>query len=185
MKKGKWVIGLLICIIIVYFFHPFILKKVFSVKYREEIINYSKEFQVDPYLVAAIMKVESNFDPYAQSHKGAMGLMQIMPSTGNWVAKEISLDNFYLQELYVPEVNIKIGTWYLQTLSNQFNGDIHLILAAYNGGSGNVSKWLLDKRYSNDGKNLEYIPFRETRNYVEKVLFYYNLYRRIYDSNEF
>ncbi len=183
MKKGKWIITIFLIMIIAYILHPLILRRIFHVSFQEEIIKYSKVYSVDPYLIAAVIKVESNFNPYAISPKEARGLMQIMPATGSWAAEKIGLENFYVEELYTSEVNIEIGSWYLQNLNKQFNGNIPLVLAAYNGGSGNVSKWLLDKRYSKDGKNLDYIPFLETRNYVKKVLSYRKLYKRIYNFN--
>ena len=160
------------------------IKKIFPIPYKEEIIKYSTIYGVDPDLVAAIIKTESNFDPYAISRKEARGLMQISPITGKWAAKELKRKNFYLEELFVTDINIQMGCWYVQKLNQQFDGDIRLILAAYNGGSGNVSKWLMDKRYSTNGEQLEYIPFPETRNYVEKVLFYHKLYKRIHHLSE-
>lgn len=183
MKKGKWIISIILIIIIAYIFHPLILKRFLPIKFQEEIIKYSKVYNVEPYLIAAVIKVESNFNPYANSPKEARGLMQIMPSTGFWAAEKIGLEDFYIEELYTSEINIEIGAWYLQNLNKQFNGNIQLVLAAYNGGSGNVTNWLLDKRYSEDGKNLDHIPFLETRNYVKKVLTYQKLYKKIYDFN--
>lgn len=171
---------LLIAIVIVYSLYPFILKKLFPIKYYDEILQYSEEYEIDPFLIAAVIRVESKYNPYAQSSKGARGLMQIMPITANWGAEEIGMENFYLEELFVPKTNIQIGTWYLRKLMNQFDRDVPLVLAAYNGGSGNVSKWLLDERYSIDGKRLDNIPFAETRNYVEKVNFFYKMYIKIY-----
>lgn len=180
MKKLKWLIYLFIIIIIAYMVHPIILRRIFPIKFQEEIIKYSKVYNVDPYLIGAVIRIESNFNPYAISPKGAMGLMQIMPTTGSWAADKIGLDNFYIEKLYVSEVNIEIGSWYLKNLNKQFNEDIPLVLAAYNGGSGNVSNWLLDKRFSKDGETLDHIPFLETRNYIKKVLSYYKLYKKIY-----
>lgn len=180
LKKLKWIIYLSLIIIIAYTVHPIILRKIFPISFQEEIIRYSKAYHVDPYLIVAIIKVESNFSPYVVSPKGAMGLMQIMPDTGKWIAEKIELDQFYMEELYVSEVNIKLGSWYLQNLHKQFKGNTELVLAAYNGGSGNVSNWLLDQRFSKDGKTLDHIPFLETRNYVKKVLTYYKLYKKIY-----
>lgn len=180
MRKGKWFFWTLLILLIIYFFHPMILRRFFPIQYQDEIIKYSREYGMDPYLVAGIIKVESNYNPYAQSHKNAMGLMQIIPSTGLWAAEELDLKDFYVEELYTAETNIAIGAWYLQRLNQQFHGNIRLVLAAYNGGSGNVTKWLSDPRYSTDGRSLDNIPFPETRSYVEKVLFYHRLYQKIY-----
>lgn len=180
MKKSKWLIGLIFFLIILYFVYPWIIKGLFPIKYKDEIIKYSKTYKIDPNLVAAIIKVESDFNPYALSTKGARGLMQIIPSTGMWASEKLNMHNFYIEKLYDPTTNINIGCWYLKNLSKQFNYNLRVVLAAYNGGSGNVSKWLLDKRYSINQEDLEYIPFSETRRYVEKVTFYYDYYKRIY-----
>lgn len=141
----------------------------YPLSYEYFIIKYSDEYEVDPYLVAAIINVESKYDKYAESNKGARGLMQIMPATGEWAAEEIGIEDFAVEMLYEPETNIRIGTWYLNTLSAEFDNNLQLVLAAYNSGSGNVNKWLKNERYSEDGNSLEVIPFPETEEYVEKV----------------
>jgi soluble lytic murein transglycosylase len=128
----------------------------------------------------AVIYVESNFDANACSYKGAIGLMQIMPQTGEWAAQRLKIKDFTSEKLYNPNMNIKIGCWYLNNLQSQFNGDLDLVLAAYNGGSGNVRKWLKNKEYSSDGKTISYIPFKETREYVQKVKKAYKKYRSLY-----
>ena len=82
--------------------------------------------------------------------------------------------------LYDPETNIMIGTWYLNTLYKEFDGNLDLVLASYNAGSGNVNKWLKDEEYSNDGKNLTIIPFKETKEYIERINDSYKIYSKIY-----
>ena len=141
----------------------------YPLSYSTSIKKYAEEFQVDPYLIAAVISVESSFDKEATSPKDARGLMQIGPSTGEWAAEKLDIENYSSDMLYEPDVNIRIGAWYLNNLSDEFNGNIPVVLAAYNGGSGNVSKWLDDKDYSKDGVNLDNIPFPETRAYVDKV----------------
>lgn len=154
-------------------------KKLYPLKYEDEILKYSNNYNLDPYLIAAIISVESGFEEKATSHKGAIGLMQILPKTGEWAADEIGLKSFNEDMLYQPEINIRIGTWYVNKLNNQFN-DIKLVLAAYNGGSGNVSKWLKNKKYSPDGKKLKEIPFKETSDYLEKVELRKKIYEYVY-----
>lgn len=149
-------------------------------KYEEYVNIYSKEYELDPLLVLSIIKCESNFDKSATSNKNAKGLMQIMDSTGEWAANEIGIKDFQVDMLLDPKVNIQIGCWYLNNLRNEF-GDLDLIIAAYNGGSGNVNKWLNDNAYSLDGKKLHYIPFKETKKYVDKVNTTYNIYKFFYD----
>ncbi len=152
----------------------------YPLSYQNIIKKYSEVYGIDPYLVAAIINVESKYDKNAISKKEARGLMQISPITGNWAAEELGIDNFNLDMLFEPEVNIMIGTWYLDILWEEFDGNFQLILAAYNAGSGNVDKWLKDKRYSTDGKSLTNIPFQETREYVDRVNKNIKIYRVLY-----
>lgn len=138
---------------------------------REEmslISNYSQKYNVDPALVAAMAHTESGFDKDAVSHKGASGYMQIMEQTANWAAEEIGIKDFNYDMIKEPKINIEIGCWYISKLINQY-GSVDTALAAYNAGSGNVSNWLKDYKYSNDGKTLYNIPFNETKDYIKKV----------------
>ena len=152
----------------------------YPMSYKNLINTYSKEFGVDPYLVAAIINVESSYDKMALSNKEARGLMQISPTTGRWAAEDLEIEDFTLDLLFEPEINIRIGTWYLDVLSKEFDDNIQLILAAYNGGSGNVTKWLENDEYCEDGIYLKKIPFEETRDYVEKALKNYKVYKILY-----
>lgn len=157
-----------------------LLKFTYPLKYSNIVDKYSKEFNVDPMLVYSIMRAESSFDKEAISKKRARGLMQISEKTGQWGAKELNIVDYDNNILFDPEVNIKIGCWYLNNLMNEFNNDLTLVIAAYNGGSGNVTQWLKDKRYSKTGENLHTIPFPETDSYVTKVLEYYETYKSLY-----
>lgn len=139
-----------------------------ALKYYPLIEQYSIEYKVDPLLITAIMKAESNFNPNAKSKKGAVGLMQLMPSTARDVAeKYMYLNDFSETRLYEPELNIKLGTYYVKILSDMFNNNINLILASYNAGLGNVQKW------QQENPIIEYdsyeLPFKETKNYVSKI----------------
>lgn len=156
------------------------MKMIYPMEYKNYIYKYSQKYNVDPYLVAAIINVESNFEREACSKKDARGLMQIAPTTGKWAAKELDLKGFTLESLYNPETNIMIGSWYLNVLTEEFDENLQLILAAYNGGSGNVNKWLKDSEYSEDGKSLKNIPFKETNDYIVKVSDNYEKYEKVY-----
>lgn len=178
--KIKGILIALITIIVIIIGTPYLLREiVFPYKYDEYVDKYSKEYNVDPLLVLSIMKVESNFNEEAVSHRNAKGLMQIMDDTGEWIAGKIGIDYFMSHMLYDPEISIKMGCWYLADLENEFD-DLSLVLAAYNGGRGNVNEWLDKKEYSSDGENLDYIPFPETKKYVEKVETYYKVYKYLY-----
>ncbi|MBO5939370.1 MAG: lytic transglycosylase domain-containing protein [Clostridia bacterium] len=137
--------------------------------YEEIVKNCSEEYDVPEHLIFSVIKVESDFDPYARSSVGAVGLMQMMPSTFEWLTGEEHLnENLSALRLTDPEVSIRYGTYYLRYLYLKF-GNWDTVLAAYNGGEGNVAKWLDDPEYSDGQGNLTYIPFEETRNYVKKV----------------
>jgi len=153
---------------------------IFPIGYKDYINKYSKEYDVDPFLVAAIIKVESNYNKDAASQKDARGLMQIGPQTGIWASEELGIEGYSPESLFEPNVNIRIGIWYINILKKEFNNDINLVLAAYNAGSGNVNKWLNDKSYSSDGIKLDEIPFEETDEYLDKVKFNYKVYSKLY-----
>lgn len=179
----KSILIIVIAIIIIVNFKV-ILKNFFPLEYEKSIIEYSEMYNVDPNLVAAVINTESKFVVDASSSKGAIGLMQIMPDTGKWIGEKLELTNFKEEIIADPEMNIRMGTWYLKKLSNDFNGDYILILAAYNGGPGNVTKWLEDEKYSSDGENLHKIPFKETKSYVQRVRFNHKIYRYLYNLGE-
>ncbi len=169
-KLGKLFVFILILVLIGSFIKSFYFSARYPISYEDTIKKYSEEYGLDPFLVAAMICIESGYDKDAISSAGARGLMQIMPETAEWASNKMGLEDFNIDKLFIPEINIKIGTWYLNTLFKEFDNNIELVLAAYNGGIGNVTKWLGDINYSNDGKTLEHIPFKETREYVEKVL---------------
>ena len=152
----------------------------YPLKYNGFITKYSKAYSLDPYMVAALIKAESNFNNNAKSQKNAYGLMQITDETGKWAAGQMKISNFNSDLLYDPEFNIKMGCWYLNNLKAEFNGNMDVVLAAYNGGRGNVQKWLSNKDHSSDGKNLYYIPFKETDKYVKRVNTNYKVYKFLY-----
>lgn len=160
-----------------------ILKLNYPLKYSDYVFTYAKLNNLDPYLVFSIIKAESNFKPDAISHKSARGLMQISEKTGKWGAERLDLKDFTVEKLYDPQVNISIGCWYLDKLKKEFNGDMDLIIAAYNGGSGNVAGWLKDRNLSNSGVSLERIPFKETENFVKKVKEFHGVYQSLYEKH--
>ncbi len=163
------------------FFHShWYLRLTHPLRYRDLIARYCAEHGVDPFLVAAIVRAESRFRPSAASDKGALGLMQVMPDTGRWAAFELGMEAYEPEMLCDPEVNLRIGTWYLASLHREFGGDTVIVLAAYNAGLGNVRKWLEDERWTGRQEEVDRIPFPETREYVKKVLRLHETYRRAY-----
>ena len=150
----------------------------YPTKFSEYVEKYSSEYGVDKYLVYSIIKTESKFHTRAISSKKAKGLMQITDKTAAWGRQELGLGD---ADIYDPETNIRIGIWYLGKLQKEFRGEYKLVIAAYNGGSGNVRKWLTTRDYSKDGKNLAKIPFNETSKYSQKVLDNYEKYKYLYE----
>ncbi len=137
----------------------------YPVAYSDYIVKYAAENNLDPYLVMAVIKVESNFVP--EAHSGfAGGLMQLTEETAEWNANHMNYSGSF--DYMDPEINIMLGCHYLRHLIDVY-GNIDTALAAYNGGMGNVQSWLSDSRYSDDGITLKDIPFPETKNYVVKV----------------
>ncbi len=159
---------------------PRVLHLIYPLEHKDIITQYSRLHNIEPPLLAALIKTESDFDTLAESRKGAKGLMQITPSTGEWIAQTIGMKNFDESMLFIPEINIRLGTWYVEHLANYYEGSFELVFAAYNGGRGNVDKWLKNSDLSSDGRTLDTIPFSETDNFVKKVRKNYTIYKHIY-----
>lgn len=148
--------------------------------YTDLIQTYADEYELDPYLVQSIMRCESSNNPSAVSDAGAIGLMQIMPDTGTWIAHKLDLDDVYTEDmLYDPETNIEFACWYISFLTGRFDGNVMQIVAAYNAGHGSVEDWLEDERFSENGE-LTTIPFEQTARYYEKVMTAYENYTTLY-----
>lgn len=146
--------------------------------HREAVEQSAAEFGLDPLLVAAVIRTESGWRPAAVSGVGATGLMQVMPGTGEWIAKRNGWD--YSDEmLKEPDNNIRLGCWYLKYLSGKFDGDMAVALAAYNAGDNKVRQWISEGRYK-DGQ-LD-IPYPETKSFVNKVESAYEKYKFLYQS---
>ncbi len=148
--------------------------------YEVTVKKFAKMYDVPSELVFSVIKAESNYNENAESSKGAVGLMQIMEPTGRWAAEKMGKEEFSKELLYDPVINIEIGCFYLSYLMDLYSGNLENALAAYNAGPKNVDKWLSDKNYSKDGKNISKIPFEETRDYVKKVTRNIKIYDFLY-----
>lgn len=159
-------------------------RAVYPLRFRELIETEAARHGFDPLLLAAVVYVESRFDPYAVSSRGARGLMQVMPETGAWAAGRMGLGTLDPDDLFLPQVNLRVGTWYLAELRRRFDGDPVLMLAAYNAGLARVQAWqrggLLAQRGLDASERAAAIPFPETRAFVLKVLRTYDIYRWLY-----
>ena len=156
----------------------------YPIKYQNLVEEYARENNLDFALVYGIINTESKFDPYAVSNAGAKGLMQLRDDTAKECSKSLSINDFRADMLFEPDINIRMGCYYFSKLLKKYNGETETALAAYNGGPGNVDKWLKDRDYSSDGVKLNYIPFDETNKYVKKVMTAYKAYADIYNLNE-
>ncbi|AWB44089.1 lytic transglycosylase [Paenibacillus sp. CAA11] len=155
----------------------------YPIYYKEEIRYHAGKNHIDPFVVAAIIQVESKYKPDKESRKGALGLMQIMPDTAKWVMDKKKLKGITFESIsHEPNMNIEIGTWYLNYLSEQFDGNMFAVIAAYNAGPANVKSWLKNGRWDGSLETSKNIPFGETRHYVQRVAHYYKQYTQIYKA---
>ena len=169
MKKKIYLI-FLISLVVLFLMSSVICYCLFSKKYQNYVVKYSDEFGLDKALVYAVIKVESDFKKDAVSKSGALGLMQILPSTAKWIAKELGED-FLKEKMFEPETNILYGCFYLDYLFDRF-GDREIVICAYNAGEGKVLDWIENGKLVRDR-----IDYEETRNYLAKVEKYYRIYK--------
>ena len=185
LKNKKLLIVIILILIVIVFLGIFkdkILKIIYPKTFKEYVSIYSEEYNIDENLIYALMKAESNFKSKAVSNRGAIGVMQLMEETALDVAKKAEIDideNNLKQELLKPEVNIKIGTIYIKTLLDQYQ-NVEVALAAYNAGIGTVNTWIEEGIIKKDGRDIENIPYKETNQYVRKILRDYKIYEYLY-----
>jgi soluble lytic murein transglycosylase len=148
-------------------------------RHEATIREQAHDKQLDPSLIAAVIYAESKFSD-STSSAGALGLMQLLPSTAHFIADRSGGTAFTTEDLSTPEINIAYGSWYLRYLLDRYDGDEVLALAAYNGGMGNVDRWVAEARARGERLDVADIPFPETRAYVGRVLDARRDYRRTY-----
>lgn len=187
MKKLAKILIILITFLLIYFIllkvvkiDDIIMKKLYPLKYSEYVEKYAKEYNIDKYMVYAIIKAESNFNENAKSSSNAIGLMQIMETTAIETANKMKLE-VTEEDLFKPELNINIGLKYFTYLLNQYNNNYPLAIIAYNAGMGNVDMWIKEGIIKEDGTDIENVPFKETNNYVRKILRDYEIYKGLYN----
>jgi len=153
----------------------------FPKAYWTDLRRFSAANALDPYLVASLIRQESEFNPSAVSRANAVGLMQLLPKTGKLVAKEVKLKRYNPSQLYTPAVNLQLGTRYFKGMVDKF-GSFEYALAAYNAGSDRVEEWLGQGKYRDPQEFVESIPFTETREYVQAILRNANVYKQLYGT---
>jgi len=174
------IVLLLVILLKIFNIYDLIRKQFYRQEYSEYVNKYAEINEIDPAWIYAIIKVESNFNKDATSNSGARGLMQLMDLTAIEIAKELNLENFEINMLYEPEINIMIGTKYFNKLLEKYNQNYYLAIAAYNGGIGNVDEWIKKGVINQDGSKIENIPYKETNIYVRKTIKSYVVYVELY-----
>jgi soluble lytic murein transglycosylase len=152
----------------------------FPLPYRHSLEEYSRQQSLDPFLVAALIRQESEFNTKAVSPANARGLTQVLPSTARQLSRQLKIPRYSTKMLFTPDMNLKIGTYYLKALSNQLQGKWEETLASYNAGKSRVNSWTSAASYHEPAEFVESIPFSETRVYVQSVLRNAEVYRRLY-----
>jgi len=150
--------------------------------YWDSLRRYADENGLDPYLVSALIRQESEFNPSAVSHSNALGLMQLLPGTGKGEAKQVGLKGYNQDSLFDPNVNIELGTHYFRKMVDHFNGQVEYALAAYNAGDNRVEEWRNAGSYRDIAEFVESIPFTETREYVQAIVRNAEVYKRVYGT---
>lgn len=178
-KKAFILVGLLLAILLMINTN-LLWTWMYPIAYEKQVAKAADQYQVDPYIILAVIRVESNFNPTRSSPKGAVGLMQIMPDTARWIKEHrYGPKAPDLNKLSEPEDNIELGTWYLAALHKEFGQNWVSTLAAYNAGPGNVNGWI-NGGWIPKAESINEIPYGETRHYVQRVLYYAEKYRWIY-----
>ena len=154
----------------------------FPLPYEKDLVRSAKQQNLDPYMVAALIRQESEFDPQALSAKNAYGLTQVEPATGRALARRAGIKRFSNRSLFQPAINLKLGAYYLRALLDQWGGQWEQTLASYNAGKSRVNDWITWNQYQEPAEFVESIPFTETREYVEAVLRNATVYRQLYAS---
>lgn len=152
----------------------------FPLPYRKSLEEYCRAEGLDPYLMAALIRQESEFNPTAVSPANARGLAQVMPATGRQLSRQLGMRRFRTAMLFTPDTNLKLGTYYLKQLSDELQGKWEAALASYNAGKTHVLAWMAAANYREPAEFVESIPFNETRGYVQSVLRNADIYRKLY-----
>lgn len=182
-KKRMFALLLIAFIGFLFFNSTFMAKMLYPIRFEQEIRESAANYGIDPFLIAAIIRVESNFQLGQESRKGAIGVMQIMPDTAEWIIEAGGHPKHTLDELHQVEVNINLGSWYVSWLQKHYKGNKFYTLAAYNAGQGNVNKWVAAGTWDGTIEHIGQIPFGETRHYVQRVMYYWKKYHKLYEGD--
>ncbi len=159
-------------------------KYIYRIEYGSYVEKAAYETGLDKYLIYAVIKTESNFNPDATSDVGARGLMQLMEDAFDWVKFRMDDErDIDYNDMYNPQYNVEYGSYLIKLLYEEY-GDVETAVAAYHSGRGSVNEWLKDKSNSPDGKTLDKIPSDTTAHYVSKVMKAYEAYTNLYTTDK-
>ena len=159
-------------------------QKLYPRYYADAVEKYAKMYNVDTFLIAAMILEESRYNAEAISWAGAIGLMQIMPATGRELAQQLKIRRFRTSMLKQADINIRMGTKYISDLNSWFDGNPMLVIGAYNGGPGRMKRWVKSKNIKDIDLFVEKIGIRETRLHIKKVINSYDHYVQIYRKTD-
>ncbi|SFS71896.1 lytic transglycosylase domain-containing protein [Marininema halotolerans] len=179
-SKKKMGIAVIILLAFLVLATPLFNRWMYPIRYEDDILNSAETTGADPFLVMAIIRVESKFDPKVRSRAGAQGLMQLTPETVDLVVDRGKFSPAFKDYVHDPAINIHMGAWYIAALTREYKGNEVAAIAAYNAGPGNVHKWMRQGRWNGTRKEVKRIPFGETRHYIQRVFYYKEKYRAIY-----
>lgn len=182
MKKWAVILVVFICFAFGLSVVKLFLVATHPIKFQNDIITFSKQYNLNPTLVASVINVESSYNKHAKSNKNAIGLMQIKLDTANYIATLNKMETIEENDLFNATTNIKFGCMYLSYLMKKFE-DKYTAVAAYNAGETRVRTWLNNKEYSLDKKTLKFIPYKETSNYVNRIKSNEKFYQKVYFNN--
>jgi soluble lytic murein transglycosylase len=180
-RKKVWVLLALLwvlCLIVAHWLECLI----YPLRYEELILNSAEATGADPFLIMAVIRVESRFQLDRESAAGAQGLMQLMPETMDWMIRRGGFSPALKKHIRDPAINIHMGAWYLAYLTKRYHGNKVAAIAAYNGGHNRVSRWLDQGVWDGTRQGAVRIPIKETREYVYRVSHYYQKYKECYQD---
>ncbi|CCQ93606.1 conserved hypothetical protein [[Clostridium] ultunense Esp] len=185
MKAYLWKPALLLLLFLLMFTFQSqgIWRWMYPIYYPGEVRQAAEKYRINPNLIIAIIQTESRFLHGRNSAKGAVGLMQLMKETADWIVDQGGFENRKKDFLNDPKVNIELGSWYLRYLLNLYGGNLVLTIAAYNAGPGTVSNWLQMGIWNGEYATISRIPYGETRHYIQRVLYIFERYEQTYNQN--
>lgn len=168
MKKNTLLISIMFLLVILGFIISILfLVVMYPIRYKDTIYKYASVYDIEPEVVCAIINIESGFNSNAVSKVGAIGLMQLMPDTASEIAQKLNIDNYTVEMLYSPEINIRFGCFYLRYLLNMYDGNMINAVSSYNAGFNKVNEWLKNDKYAKEGTIVN-PPVSETKYYLRK-----------------